>query len=240
MKTYLTTAEALIIISNWADYSIEEQNYVLEQSYLLVNSFIKSEITIPNIEIWDGVQNTINAPAILKQCQAEFIRYLLAKLTYNWTEDLQNLYDNNIKMLSELREGQLSIETQITTAETGAYIVDSNNLTGLGSIEVLPTYTGLLEEYYTIQIDSTGAKYPYSQYHTIDTATYKWKTKSSDWQAITQTCYNDSYSTIGFINVRFIGVLSEGEEWTIRCIPKSEVNTISNNTKILHQSHFNY
>jgi len=240
LKTYVTSTEMSNIMDNWQEYTDAEQTYALQQSYLLTNSYIKPEVAIPPIEIWDGIQNTTNAPAILKHAQIELCKYLLYKKTYTWTEDLQNMFNSVVEMLRGINAGELGIESQTFSNNVGAHIVYTKTV-GSGSLEVLNSYAGYEDEY-VIEIDTTvsGTYYPYGEYNQSATTypTFKWRTISSNWTEQNR-CTNE-WVAAGKINIRFLGSLSAGDMWTVKAIPQQDVNSLSNESKEFKQKFINY
>jgi len=241
-RTYLSATEMSFHFSNFSEYTSDEQTYALQQSYLMVNSYVRSNLTIPSVEVWDEVSNTVISPSILKSAQATFARYILENQTLGFNEDLELMKASTVEMLRELRDGELGIETQTFEVNAGYNIVSSDTA-GSGSLELYSdnTYTGY-EKFITIEIDNsaTGALYPYSSYNTTNYATYRWKTNDvGDWIEDTITCKN-TWLTEESIMFRFVGALSAGDSFVIQCIPNENVNATPADSKLFHQSQILY
>ncbi len=244
MKTYITSTEMTYSFSNFSEYTAAQQTWALQQSYLLVNSYIRPEVQIPPVEIWDGHSDTIIAPSVLKHAQAELCKYLLIQRNQTWEEDVDNIKNSVVEMLRGLETGEIGIETQVFDSGVGITITNAQ-LSGSGDIQfhAPDTWFGD-EEWFVIEIDTTDdttTYYPYGQYNS-DAAvypTYKWKTKSSDWIQTEQRCSN-YWQSAGNLTFRFMGSLSAGDTWTIHCVPESRKNSSAAEVKTFQQKLINY
>ena len=243
MKTYITETEAGYSFSNFSEYTADQKTWALQQSYLMVNSYIRPEITIPPVEIWDGHSDTVIAPSILKHAQAELCKYLLIQRNQTWEEDVDNIKNSVVEMLRGIEQGEIGIETQIFDSNVGVYVTNSD-ISGSGDIQFYtPDSWAGDEEWYVIQIDTDSADvlYPYGTYNT-DAASYptfKWKTKSSDWVETEQQCKN-TWQSAGNLQFRFIGALSANDTWTVHCVPESRKNSSAKDVPTIQQKLINY
>lgn len=236
-RTYISETEAGYAFSNFSEYTADQKSWALQESYLLVNSWLRPEITIPPVEIWDGIEDVVIAPSVLKLAQAQFVKYLLMQRNMNFDESVQGIYDATVQMLKEVQQGDLAIETQVSSSVVGSYIVDTSSPLS-GTMVVSPEWYGSESDRYIVEIDSVGDLYPYSVYNTSSYCTYKWRTQSSDWIDETQTCKTD-WTQIGNCLIRFTGILSEGDTWTIQGTPASDQN-LATESPVFHQANISY
>jgi hypothetical protein len=229
MNTYVTSTEMTYFYAQFLDYLTTERTEALKVSYGLTNSFLSSAVRVPAVQAWDGEAEEVNAPAILKLAQARFCQYLLEQHNMGWTDESQNLYDGNVAMLRDVREGELNVESvQVSLAQSGWTIVGADSDTGTLNVLAPSVYGYDYPVTYLIEIDSQDdGLYPYSTNNDSQYATYKWKELGdSAWRDTEQKC-RPRWDSVGThsLSILFEGKFDGGDSWTIRAEPLTGVNT---------------
>jgi len=240
MQTYLTLAEADLFFPTASDFDTDsetrlESNNALTISKGLVDTYINPEVTVPVVPVWDG-QDTIEAPAVLKACQAAFFRWQLLTGNSGWSQDLQNLYDATVKILQRLDDKSLLIpHVQVPEHQAGYHITKATVAASGGMMFLKEMPAPSVRTHYRIVVTSEDSKYVGDEAVTFsvfrsdnDDARVTDKTATFEWQVVDSA-----------FSIRWDGSLTNGDEFEIIGIPTSEINT-STPSNTLKQAPLNY
>lgn len=213
-RTYISTTEAAEYFPLDSDYTAAQRASALNRSFGLVNSFISRSVSIPELSGWDG-ETSVNAPEVLKQCQAEFYRYVLQSSNDGASDELTDAYNATVDKLRGIQEGDLSLPSQIYEHQSGWHITEKDTSQDKGDLYISGP-SPLFKRNYKFIITASGypAALTYDVYSDEQLASIESHTGSYD----SETTIDSSFS------VRFVGYWDVDDEIHIVGIPSSEIN----------------
>lgn len=220
--TYLTTADALLLFPNDAEYGSDVKAKALTLSYSMVNSFLDPVITVPALDK-DG-----SAPGILQIHQAKFYQWILESANHGWSEELQNLYDSTRDALKMITEQDIFVsELQVSAHEIGWILQDNDLTSGKVFIYDITGYEPSLEITYKFVVTTEG-------YAGSVVLTYYGPNSATALGTITDL--DGDYVQVGdtFLYIRLSGEFIQDEEFDIKGVPQPEI--VASNKPQLQQS----